>query len=363
MRQRPCAVALPPRRARKERLRVTRERDEALEREKATAEVLRVISSSPGQLEPIFKAMLENATRLCEASFGNMLLYEAGFLRRVALHNTPLKYKEYNEKQPPLDPKKVPALGRLVRTKRPVQVVDMAVAKPDSPLYHLGGARTLVVVPMLKGDVLVGGIGIYRQEVRPFTGKQIELVRNFAAQAVIAIENARLLNELRQRTDDLTEALEQQTATSQVLQVISSSPGDLDPIFEAMLVNAVRISGAKFGIIHSWDGEYLRLLATHNLPPALERARKGAPAFKPGPKTGIRRMVATKKVVHVRDLREDEGYLEEPSPQIIAAVEEGGVRTMLVVPMLKENQVVGTFTVYRQEVRDFTTLMIADKGL
>jgi two-component system, NtrC family, sensor kinase len=153
--------------------RLTRERDEALEREKATAEVLRVISSSPGQLEPIFQAMLEKASRLCEASFGNMVLYEAGLLRRVAFYNTPLKYNEYNKKQPLLDPEKVPTLGQLVRTKRPVHVVDMAVTEPGSAIHQLGGARTLLVVPILKEDVLIGGMGIYRQEVRPFNDKQI----------------------------------------------------------------------------------------------------------------------------------------------------------------------------------------------
>jgi len=228
-----------------------------------------------------------------------------------------------------------------------------------------GEVRSLLIVPMLKDGVLIGALSIYRLDVNPFTGKQIELVKNFSARAVIAVENARLLNELRQRTDDLSqrtadliEALEQQTATSEVLQVISSSPGHLEPVFAAMLANAVRISGAKFGIIHNWDVEYLRLLATHNLPPALEQARKGGPEFKPGPKTGIRRMVATKGVIHIPDLREDDGYRHEPSPQIVAAVEQGGVRTMLVVPMLKENEVVGTFTVYRQEVRDFTDKQI-----
>jgi GAF domain-containing protein len=230
--------------------RLARERDEALEREKATAEVLRVISSSRGQLEPIFQAMLQKATRLCEASFGNMLLYEEGLLRRVAFHNTPPKYNEYNEKQPLLNPEKVPSLGQLVRTKRPIQVVDMAVTEPDSPIHRLGGARTLLVVPMLQEDVLIGGMGIYRQEVRPFTDKQIKLVESFAAQAVIAIDNARLFNELRQRTTDLTEALDQQTATSEVLRVISSSPGEIEPVFHSMLEKAVRICQATFGNIY-----------------------------------------------------------------------------------------------------------------
>ena len=171
-------------------------------------------------------------------------------------------------------------LARLIETKEPVHVADLRSepaykASGFAPLVTLidsGGARTLLVVPMLKENKLVGAIAIYRQEVRPFTDKQIELVQNFAAQAVIAIENARLLNELRQRTRDLTESLEQQTATSEVLQVISSSPGDLEPVFATMLENAVRICDAKFGNIYRWDGDALHLVATHNTPPAFRRS-------------------------------------------------------------------------------------------
>jgi hypothetical protein len=226
----------------------------------------------------------------------------------------------------------------MLAIKRVVHVPDLAA----EPAYiehrepgavaavEVGHIRTLLAVLMLKGNELYGAIILAGEEVRPFTDKQIELVKNFAAQAVIAIENGRLLNELRQ-------SLEQQTATSQVLQVISSSPGDLEPVFQAMLENAVRICDAKFGNIYRAEGDGLRIVATHNTPPAFAEERRSSTYFSPGPKDPVRRMMTTKAVVHVPDVGAMEAYAER-EPAAVASVELGGTRTLVIVPMLKDDE-------------------------
>ena len=255
--------------------------------------------------------------------------------------------------------------SRMIESKSAVQTLDLAA----EPIYHeqrlpsivaaveLGGVRTFLDVPMLKDDQLIGAFIVSRQEVRPFTDKQIELVKNFAAQAVIAIENARLLNELRARTADLTESLEQQTATSEVLQVISSSPGDLEPVFASILRSAARICDANFGNIFRWDGEALHLAATYNTPPAFFDLRSRLPLF-PNPDNPLGRLVATRAVVHVADLAAEPLYTEKLDANVIAAVEIGGIRAFVAVPMLKENELIGAIIVYRQEVRPFSEKQI-----
>src|SRR5262245_21358647 len=237
----------------------TQELSETLERQTATSEVLQVISSSPGTLEPVFETILANATRICEAAFGSMLLVEGDEFRRVALHNAPREFAEFSEKTPRLAASN---FAQTINAMRAVQIADMATENPDAPIAKYGGARTLVTVPMLKQNKLIGVIGIYRQEVRPFTDKQIELVSNFAKQAVIAIDNTRLLNELR-------ESLQQQTATADVLKVISRTAFELQPIFDTLVENAVRLCEAERAFLFRFDGKLLRSVATYNVSPEL----------------------------------------------------------------------------------------------
>jgi GAF domain-containing protein len=514
----------------------TRDLAESLEQQTATSEVLKVISSSPGDLEPVFNALLANATRICEATFGNLWLFKGNAFRAVAVHSK----ESFDDlrRNPVIDLRDNPGipLDRVANTKQVVHVFDLRtdqsyIGKNDRivSLVEVAGARTLLDVPMLKENELVGVIVLYRQEVLPFTDKQIELVQNFAAQAVIAIENTRLLNELRQRTDDLSESLEQQiataeilasisgsmtetkpvfdaivrnllrlfgtrfatvlllhdgmvempaadgqpgferimglyprpladttvggqamlskqvvqyspvvgnplvpvaaqqiardfeynsiiaapmvradkvigaivtahheprvfnekyvalikafadqaviaientrllnelresleqqTATSEVLSIISSTPGELEPVFQAMLENAVRICEAKFGTMFLREENTFRAVALHNAPPAYAELRRRNPVIHPHPKSGLARLVATRQVVHIADIRVDQGYLAG-APGSVAIAETAGARTLLVVPMLKDNEVVGAILTYRQQVRPFADKQI-----
>ena len=332
---------------------LTRERDEALEQQKATAEVLRVISASPGDLEPVFQAILENALRICEAKFGTLYLCEGGALRPVAdTQRAPPAYIKARKQKPRLIPVADGPVGGVLITKQVVHIADLK--KLQSYLEHhptavdaveLGGFRTGLGVPLLRDNELIGVINIMRQEVRPFTDKQIKVVENFAAQAVIAIENTRLLNELR-------ESLQQQTATSEVLSVISSSPGELEPVFQAMLENATRICEAKFGVLYRFDGDTFHFAAEVGTPPELaEFVRRRGP-FQPTPDTPVvDRVMRTKQVVHTAD--EAAEAVSGPSAKL------GGARSLVGVPMLKDEALVGVIIIYRQEVRPFTDKQIA----
>jgi signal transduction histidine kinase len=342
---------------------LARELAEAREQQTATAEVLKIISRSQGELETVFNSMLKNATRLCNATFGNIYLSDNDTLKLVATHNTPPALVDYRKGRSIDLDLKAPS-GRMMAAKALVHIADLASDRS----YHervpstvagveLGGIRTLLVVPMLKDSELIGAFSVFRQEVLPFTDKQIELVQNFANQAVVAIENTRLLNELRQRTTDLGEALEQQTATSKVLQVISRSLGELEPVFDAMLANAIRICEAKFGTLYLREGDAFRAAALHNAPPAFAEFWQRGP-HRPGPSTVFSRVLRTKQVVHISDITADRAYIER-DPLFIAAVELGGFRTVLAVPMLKETEVLGAIYIYRQEARPFSDKQIA----
>jgi GAF domain-containing protein len=338
-----------------ENTRLLNELRESLQQQTAAAEVLRVISTSPGELEPVFQAIIENATRLCGAHFGALVLYDGKVFHSVAHYNVPAAYVESGVGEL-IEPHPEAALGRVIRSKQPVQVEDLralaAYREGDRAVMafaDLAGVRTLLVVPMLKEGELIGVVGIYRQEVHLFTDKQIALVQNFAAQAVIAIENARLLNELR-------ESLQQQTATAELLQAINSSAGELTPVFDAMLEKALSLCEAAFGGLWTYDGQRMHATAMRGVP-ALFAAFHSKP-LDPVPGTGSYALVCGESFVHIHDITDDEGY-RSGNPGKRALAKLGGARTALWLPLRKDQALLGTFMIYRQEVRPFTDKQIA----
>ena len=338
-----------------ENARLINETREALEQQTATAEVLQVINSSPGDLAPVFDAMLEKAMRLCGAVFGELRTYDGEVFRTAATRGVPAAYVAYRSQNPPVHG---PGTGvaRILAGERVVHVVDLMEeeayrnGEPNRrALVELGGVRTSLQVALVKDGAVHGSINIYRQEVRAFSDKEIGLVQNFAAQAVIAIENARLITETR-------EALEQQTATAEVLQVINASPGDLGPVFEAMLEKAVRLLNADFGIMWQFEDGLMRLGASYNVADAfIEYHRQ---PMRPGPESGPGRMMRGGSGFITPNFLKFPAYLAG-DPAVRSLVELAGARSAVIAPLRKDGTALGSITIYRKEVQPFSEKQLA----
>ncbi len=329
----------------------TSELTESLEQQTATSEILGVIASSPTDIQPVLAVVAERAGRLCDATDVQILRVEGNFARRVA---------SFGAQPAPAREEKIPIISDIVTTraivdKKIVHVHDLAAAIdrefPQSRNFQERfGTRTILSAPLLREGVALGAIVVRRLEVRPFTEKQVALLKTFADQAVIAIENVRLFQELDNKNREITESLEQQTATSHVLGVISSSPRDLQPVFDTILGNAARLGNSDYGVIFRFDGEFFRLAAAYNVSPQfMALADQPLPA---GSTTAVGRVGLEKKIVHIPDVSAD-GDWQPPEEY-----RKEGIQTVVAVPMLKENTLVGAIALYRRVLKPFADTQI-----
>src|SRR5216683_2111710 len=329
-----------------------RELAEAREQQAATSELLKVIGRTTFDLQPVFQTLAENAVRLCEAERSFIFRFDGQYLRVVATHNASAEVRAFVERNP-IAPGRASATARAALHRRTIHVLD---AQSD-PEYTYGSRqvdpfRTILTVPILKADELLGVILIYRHEVRAFTDSQIALLETFAAHAVIAMENARLITETR-------EALEQQTATAEVLQVINSSPGNLDPVFDATLESATRLCDAAFAILWLCDGERFHAAALHGVPARYAEVAR-VPCL-PSPSNPLGRMLRGERLITSLDAAADDLY-RTGDPVRRALVDLGRARSFIQVALVKDDVLLGSLTVYRQQVRAFSEKEIALLG-
>src|SRR6516162_8541567 len=341
-----------------ENARLLSELRQSLELQTATADVLRVISSSPSDLRPVFNALAENAARLCQGFDVYIQLREGDLVRYVAHYGGTIPSSVAVGGTRPLTRDLV--IGRAMLESKLIHLLDAQAETEEFPegsaIARRTGYRTIIAVPLIREGYAIGTIAVRRVDARLFSDKEVALLSNFAAEAVIAIENARLLTELGQRTADLSESLEQQKATFEVLKVISSSPGQLEPVFRAILENATRICGAKVGILFRFDDGAYTAVATLGITAAYNEYLNRGP-IRPSPGTGLGRVADDKQTVHIIDTRAEQAYADR-EPLRVATADLGGVRSLLNVPMLKEGELIGAIGIYRQEVRPFTNKQV-----
>lgn len=333
---------------------LNRDLAEARQQQTATADVLRIISASPSDLRPVFDALAENAARLCHGFDVYIQLREGDMVRYVAHCGDVIPGAPVVGDTRPLTPGLV--IGRAILESKLVHLLDLQAEAEEFPegsaIARRDGYRAIVAVPLMRERDAIGTIAVRRLEAKLFSDKEVELLSNFAAQAVIAIENARLLNELRQRTADLTESLEQQTATFEVVKVIGSSRGELEPVFRSILENATRICGARTGILFRFDDGAYSAYATLGVTAVYNEYLDRGP-IRPGPGTGLGRIAAGEQTVHIIDTQAEQVYADR-EPLRVATTELLGARSLLNVPMLKDGELIGAIGIYRQEVLPFS---------
>jgi GAF domain-containing protein len=344
-----------------ENARLLKELRESLEQQTATADVLKVISRSVFDLQTVLDTLVESAARLCRADRTAIrLVREDGLYHHVASYGQSIEHKRRMERDP-ASPDDGSIAGRVVRQGKPVHIIDGQIdADPDmARRTRSGNTHTMLGVPLMRDGIPIGVLILQRSVVQPFTDKQMEMAATFADQAVIAIQNVRLFDEVQARTRALSESLEQQTATSEVLKVISSSPGELAPVFDAILASATRICQAKFGTFYRSEGDALRCVAMHGAPQAFADERRRNPVIRPAPATLLGRALATRKPIQIADVRSEVQDVDVPSGYTGAELAKfAGARTVLAVPMLRDDELIGAIVIYRQEVQPFTDKQI-----